>query len=135
MENLHINHLAVLACAVLNLAVGAIWYSPALFYKSWMAANRFTDEDMKKFNPAKAYSLTLVLAVIISYSMAAYLGDSATDLAWGATAGFLAGFTFSAMIFTIVALFEQRSLSYILINGGYITVYFTLVGLILGAWR
>jgi hypothetical protein len=135
MQDIYINHLAVLTCAVLNLVVGAIWYSPALFYKPWMAANRFTDEDMKKFNPAKAYSITLVLAVIICYSMAFFLGDKATDIMWGATAGFLAGFTFSAMIFTIVALFEQRSLGYILINGGYITVYFTLVGIILGGWR
>lgn len=132
---MYINHLAVLTCAVLNLAVGALWYSPALFYKSWMAANGFTEETMKKFNPAKAYSLTLVLAVIICYSLAFFLGDAQTDVAWGATAGFLAGFTFSAMIFTIVAIFEQRSLAYIMINGGYITVYFTLVGTILGAWR
>jgi Protein of unknown function (DUF1761) len=135
MQDIYINHAAVLCCAVLNLVVGAIWYSPALFYKPWMAANRFTDEDMKEFKPAKAYSITLVLAVLICYSMAFFLGDAATDTAWGATAGFLAGFTFSAMIFSIIALFEQRSLAYIVINGGYITVYFTLVGLILGAWR
>ena len=45
------------------------------------------------------------------------------------------GFGWAAMIFAIVAIFEQKSLKYILINGGYITVYFTLVGLILGAWR
>jgi hypothetical protein len=135
MEEMHINHSAVILCAVLNLAVGAIWYSPALFYKAWMAANRFTDEDMKKVNPAKTYGITLVLSLIICYSLAFFLGDAATDLTWGMTAGFLAGFTFSAMIFTIVALFEQRSWSYIFINGGYITVYFTLVGLILGVWR
>jgi hypothetical protein len=51
------------------------------------------------------------------------------------TAGFLAGFGFSALIFIIIGLFEMRSWRYILINGGYITIYFTLVGLILGAWR
>jgi hypothetical protein len=56
-------------------------------------------------------------------------------MAWGTTAGFLTGFGFSALIFAIVALFEMRSLKYILINGGYITVYFTLIGFILGAWR
>lgn len=56
-------------------------------------------------------------------------------MTWGATAGFLTGFGFSALIFTIVALFEQRSWKYIFINGGYITLYFTLIGLIHGAWR
>jgi hypothetical protein len=29
----------------------------------------------------------------------------------------------------------MRPLKYILFNGGYIVVYFTLIGLILGAWR
>jgi hypothetical protein len=51
-----------------------------------------------------------------------YPGDSKTDWAWGTIAGFLAGFGFSAFIFTIVRLFELRSWKYILINSGYITV-------------
>ena len=35
----------------------------------------------------------------------------------------------------IVALFERRSLKYVLINGGYLTVALTAMGAILGAWR
>ncbi|MBL7698940.1 MAG: DUF1761 domain-containing protein [Chitinophagaceae bacterium] len=135
MEQFHINHWAVLVCAVANLALGALWYSPVLFYKSWLHANKFSDDDLKKANPAKTYSLTFILALIISYNLAFFLGDAKTDATWGATAGFLAGFGFSAMIFTIIALFEQRAVKYILINGGFITVYFTLIGWILGAWR
>ncbi|MBK7569331.1 MAG: DUF1761 domain-containing protein [Bacteroidetes bacterium] len=135
MDEIHINHLAVITCAVLNLALGAIWYSPLLFYKAWMQENKFTEEDIKKVNPGKTYSLTLLFSLIISYNMAFFLGNAETDYIWGATAGFLAGFGFSALIFTIVALFEQRSWKYILINGGYITIYFTLVGFILGIWR
>lgn len=135
MEQFYINHWAVLVCAIANLALGALWYSPLLFYKAWMKENKFTDEDIKKVNPAKTYSITLVLSVIISYNLAFFLGDDKTDMAWGTTAGFLAGFGFSALIFSIVALFEQRSWKYILINGGYITIYFTLIGFILGTWR
>ncbi len=135
MEQFHINHLAVICCAAANLLVGAIWYSPMLFYKAWARENKFTDEDLKKVKPAKTYGLTLLLSLIISYNLAFFLGDAKTDATWGATAGFLAGFGFSALIFSIVALFEQRSWKYILINGGYITIYFTLIGFILGAWR
>jgi ABC-type spermidine/putrescine transport system permease subunit I len=135
MEQFQINHWAVLVCAVANLALGALWYSPILFYKAWMKENDFTEEDVKKVNPAKVYGLTLILSLIISYNLAFFLADGKTDMAWGATAGFLAGFGFSSLIFTVVALFEQRSWKYILINGGYITVYFTLIGFILGAWR
>lgn len=135
MEQFHINHWAVLVCAIANLALGALWYSPLLFYKAWMKENKFTDDDIKKVYPAKTYSITLFISVIISYNLAFFLGDDKTDMAWGTTAGFLAGFGFSALIFSVVALFEQRSWKYILINGGYITIYFTLIGFILGTWR
>lgn len=135
MEQFYINHWAVLVCAIANLVLGAIWYSPFLFYKAWMKENKFTDEDIKKVNPAKTYSITLLISVIISYNLAFFLGDDKTDMVWGTTAGFLAGFGFSALIFSVVALFEQRSWKYILINGGYITIYFTLIGFILGIWR
>jgi Protein of unknown function (DUF1761) len=135
MEQFHINHLAVIVCAIANLALGALWYSPVLFYNAWKKENNLTDEQLKKINPAKVYGISFILSVIISYNMAFFLGDSKTDMAWGTTAGFLTGFGFAALIFAIVALFEMRSWKYIFINGGYITVYFTIIGFILGAWR
>ena len=136
MERFHINHWAVFASAIANLILGALWYSPLLFYKAWMKENNFTEEMIKeKFNPLKTYGLTFILSLIISYNLAFFLGDDKTNSTWGATAGFLAGFGFSALIFTIIALFEQRSWKYMLINGGYITIYFTLIGFIIGAWR
>lgn len=135
MEEIHINHLAVIACATANLVLGALWYSPAMFYKAWKKENSFTDEKLKTINPAKVYGISFVLSVIISYNMAFFLGDTKTDMAWGTTAGFLTGFGFAALIFTVVSLFEMRSWKYIFINGGYITVYFTIIGFILGVWR
>ena len=41
----------------------------------------------------------------------------------------------ATLIFAVIALFEQRTWKYILINGGFITVYFTLIGFILGLWQ
>ncbi|MDQ3005817.1 MAG: DUF1761 domain-containing protein [Chloroflexota bacterium] len=135
MENLYINHIAVFVCAILNLALGALWYSPALFYKAWLGETKLTEEQLARSNPARTYGLAFFFALIISYNLAFFLSDVQTGAAWGATAGFLAGFGFSTLIFAIIALFEQRSWKYIFINGGFITVYFTLIGLILGIWR
>ena len=132
---IHINHFAVIVCAIANLALGALWYSPAMFYHAWKKENGLTDEQLKKLNPPKVYGLRFILALLISYNMAFFLGDDKTDMAWGTTAGFLAGFGFSALIFTIIGLFEMRSWKYILINGGFITLYCTIVGFILGVWR
>jgi hypothetical protein len=135
MENLYINHLAVFVCALANLALGALWYSPALFYKAWASETKLTEEQLSKSNPLKTYGLTFLFALVMSYNLAFFLGDSATTPVWGATAGFLAGFGWCALIFAVIGLFEQRSWRYILINGGFITVYFTLIGFILGLWR
>jgi hypothetical protein len=135
VENLYINHLAVFVCAIANLTLGALWYSPLLFYRTWLGETNLSEERLATSNPAKIYGLTFLLALLISYNLAFFLGDSQTTPAWGATAGFLAGFGFSALIFAIIALFERRSWRYILINGGFITVYFTLIGFILGLWR
>ncbi len=133
MEN--INHWAVLACAVFNMVLGAFWYSPALFYNAWKKENNLTDEQLKAANPAKIYGMSFLLAYLMSYNMAFFLSGPETDWQWGATAGFLTGFGWAAAIFTSIALFEQKSWRYILINSGYIVIYFTVIGFILGIWK
>lgn len=132
---MYINHWAVLVCAIYNMVLGAIWYSPALFYKAWKAENNLTDEKIKEANPAKTYGVSFLMAYIMSYNMAFFLGDSTTDMAWGTTAGFLTGFGWAAAVFTCIALFEMKTWRYILINSGYIILYFTGIGFILGIWR
>lgn len=120
---------------IFKSGIGSIVVFAAFILQGWMKENNFTDANVKNVNPAKTYSLTVILSLIICYNLAFFLGDAKTDMMWGLTAGFLAGFGFSALIFTVIALFEMRSWKYILINGGYIIIYFSLVGLILGAWR
>lgn len=135
MENMVINHWAVLACAVFNLVLGALWYSPALFYKAWKYETGITDEQLKNANSGKIYGVSFFLAYLMSYNMAFFLGGPETDFVWGTTAGFLTGFGWAAAIFTAIALFEQKSWKYIFINSGYIIIYFTVIGAVLGAWR
>jgi len=135
METMVINHWAVLVCATLNLVVGALWYSPALFYNAWKKENRFKDEDFKDVKMGKLYIISFIVGLVVSYNMAFFLGDVQTDWLWGLTAGFLTGFGWCSMIFAIIALFELRSWKYIFINTGYIVFYFSLIGLLLGFWR
>jgi len=135
MQNFYINHLAVFVCALLSLIIGALWYSPLLFSKAWQQATGLSDEQLAGAKPLKTYSLTLVLAWIISYNLAFFLGDSNTNWRWGLIAGLLAGVGWAATMFMIIALFEQRSWRYMLINCGYITLYFGMIGLVLGVWR
>lgn len=135
MEDLIINHWAVLCCAIANMVLGALWYSPALFYKAWKTANNLTEEQINAGNPIKMHGISFLLAYMMSYNLAFFLGDDKTDWQWGLTAGFLTGFGWAAAVFTVIALFEQRTWQYILINSGYIVIYFSIIGLILGVWR
>ncbi len=131
----HINWLAVLAAAVSTFVLGGLWYSKALFGRAWMNVNNLSEADLAKSNMLKIFGLSLIFAVIMAANLAAFLAEPKTTAAWGATAGFLAGFGWVALAIATIALFERRSWKYMLINGGYMTVSFVIMGLIIGAWR
>jgi hypothetical protein len=135
MENFYINHIAVLVSAVMSLVIGALWWSPLLFQKAWQAENGLSDEQLARGNPLKTFGLTFLLAWVISYNLAFFLGAPGTTWQWGVAAGLLAGVGWVVTQFIIIALFEQRSWKYMAINCGYVTVYFAVIGFILGIWR
>lgn len=128
-----VNWFAVIAAAVSMFVIGGVWYS-ALFRKAWMAANGFADDDMKRGSPAVIFGLAFVLSLLMAANLA-FLVAGVPDL--GAVVGYAiaAGLGFSAFSLSVVALFERRPLGYHLINGGYLTVAFAVMGLILGLWR
>ncbi|HSR51646.1 MAG TPA: DUF1761 domain-containing protein [Acidobacteriota bacterium] len=132
---MEINYWAVLAAALSMFVLGGLWYSPILFGRAWMKANNLSEQDLEGGNPAKIYGVAFVFSLLMSANLAAFLSDPATDMAWGATAGFLAGFGWVALGVGVISLFERRPWSYLLVNGGYMTIAFTVMGLILGAWR
>lgn len=131
----HINWIAVFAAAASAFVLGGLWYSPMMFGRAWMAANNFNDEDLRKGSMGRIFGIAFVLSLVMSANLAMFLAQPNTTASWGATAGFLAGFGWVALGIGIIALFERRSWKYIVINAGYMTVAFVLMGLILGAWR
>ena len=131
----HINWLAVLAAAVSTFALGGLWYSPALFGRAWMSVNNLNSAELAKSNMARIFGFSFVFALVMAANLAAFLAEPKTTASWGATAGFLAGFGWVTLGIATIALFERRSAKYVLINGGYMTASFVLMGLILGAWR
>lgn len=126
-----VNWIAVLVAALSTFLIGGIWY--AVFEKGWMDANKFTKEDLHRRKMSLVFGLSFVLSFIMALNLALFIGQG--NLTFGIIAGFLAGFGWVAMGIAIISLFENRSFTYILINGGYIVVSFTLMGAILGAWK
>jgi Protein of unknown function (DUF1761) len=129
-----VNYLAVIAAAVATFALGGLWYSPALFGKAWQREAGVSEEKMKTANMALIFGLTFVLSLIAAWVFALFLGPR-PPMALGLGAGFSAGLCWVAASFGISYLFERRSLKLWLINGGYHTLQFTIIGLILALWH
>lgn len=135
MDMSSINWIAVIVAAILNFVLGGLWYSPMLFGKQWQRENKLSDEDIKRGNMAKIFGFSLLWSLVMSANLGMFLADPKTELAWGIIAGFLTGFGWVAMAIFTIGLFERKTTKYMLINAGYMTVSFTIMGLVIGAWR
>jgi hypothetical protein len=129
-----LNLWAVLAAAISAFVLGGVWYAPFLFGGAWKRANVFGVDEPPPAG-AKIFVISFVLSLVMAVNLAMFLNDPKTNLVWGAMAGFLAGFGWVAMGIGIVSLFERRPWSYVLVNGGYLTVALVVMGAILGGWR
>ena len=129
-----INLWAVLAAGVASLILGGLWYSPVLFGKAWSAASGVTEEQAKSSNMAKTLGTAFVLALIGAAVFAMFLGPRPAPM-FATAAGLSAGLCWVAGSFGINYLFEQRPLRLFLINGGYHTVQYTVIGAVLGLWQ
>jgi uncharacterized protein DUF1761 len=135
MDFSSINYFAVLAAALSTFVLGGLWYSPMLFGKAWMRANNFTESDLQTFSKARMFGWSFVFSLVMALNLAMFLAGPTTNLTWGMAAGALAGLGWVAMAIAIVGVFENKSWTYIAINGGYMTVAFTIMGAIIGVWR
>jgi hypothetical protein len=124
---------AVITAAVSSFLLGGLWYSPLLFGKGWQREAGLSDAQVQGGNMALIFGLSLLLSLIASFVFAMFLGPR-PPLALGLGAGFSAGLCWVSASFGINYLFERKSLKLFLINGGYHTLQFTLIGLIIALW-
>lgn len=135
MEPSTLNYWAVLVAALSAFLIGGLWYSPALFANSWIKEAGLNEEQIQNANMVKIFGLSFIFLLVMSYCLAMFLNDPSIDLTMGAFYGFLTGFGWVSLAIAVNSLFERKSWKYMLIHVGYWTVVFTLMGLILGAWK
>lgn len=123
--------LAVICAALSTFLIGGFWYS--IFEKPWMEANNFTKEDLMKRKMPVVFGLSFLFALFMAINLAMFIGKE--NFTYGTIAGFMTGFGWVFFSIAIIALFENRPLKYVLINGGYMIVSFTVMGAILGGWK
>ncbi|MEX2527117.1 MAG: DUF1761 domain-containing protein [Gemmatimonadota bacterium] len=129
-----LNWLAVVVATLIPFATGFLWFGPVLG-KAWMSASGMTEEKAQQGNMPMIFGGSAVLQFIMAFCLAMFLNTLEIGLTEGGFYGFLTGFGWIAPAMAVSGLFEQRSGKYMLIHGGYWTLTFTLMGLVLGGWR
>jgi hypothetical protein len=128
-----INWLSVIVVTIISFPLGALWHNKLLFGKAWNEDAKPVFDSSKKSNVITLFGLTAFFHLIAIAGLDFFIGTEAT-----AVSGLLKGFCASvALVFTSIAvthLFVGRSFRLILIDAGFYVVFYSLAGLILGAW-
>lgn len=135
MPMIHVNFLAVVVAAVLNMILGAIWYSPAVYGKTWMALVGKRAEDMRS-GAGRGYVLGFIAALILAYVLASVIGIAqAKGILQGARVGFWMWIGFVATTSAGDVLWAGRPAKLYFINTGYNLAALIVMGALLAAWR
>ncbi|MBI5823436.1 MAG: DUF1761 domain-containing protein [Chloroflexi bacterium] len=140
MDFSSINWLAVVACVVVSMVSGSLWYNPKTFFPAWWKVVGGGREQPGMENMGMTWALTVlasfVQAVFMSLLVTAMGSLSGgASLASGATAGFMLWLGFVAPTYLVNKLFAGHGLKIWAIEVGNHLVNFILFGAILGAWR
>ncbi len=130
---MEINFLAVALAALSAFFLGFLWYT-VIFIKPWQKEIGMKEgKDVKTPNLVKLLVGSLVLEIIMAVNLAAFIGNDG-DWLFGLGAGLAAGLGWVSLAFGVNYMFEGKSFKLWLINAGYNTVVFAVMGLIIGAF-
>ena len=133
-----LNYLAILAGVIINMVLGALWYSPFLLAKPWMAATGVTKEYIEehKSEAYRGYAVSVAASIVIVFVLAFLVQNTGIDEAVdGLVLGLMAGVGLVATTQAANYAFEGRPLRLYLINIGYSVVGFGIIGVLLAVWE
>jgi uncharacterized protein DUF1761 len=138
MPSITVNYLAVVVAAAAAWILGALWYSPALFARQWMAAHSYTPEKIATMRQgmAKTYAISFVCMLVMAWVLAVFIDRMGILSALGGVK--LGGITwlgFAATIGLMANLYSDKPLAAYLIDAGYQLVYLVVMGIILAVWK
>lgn len=124
--------IAVLVAGIVGFGAGALWYSPLLFANAWAKETGITEEKARERSPAMTFGVSFVITLIGAAAMDMFLDPESMGVVGCTMAGLCVGLVWVAGSIGINYLFEHKSMRHWLITGGYHTLQYTLIGLILG---
>jgi hypothetical protein len=129
-----INILAVIVAAASAFLLGGLWYSNALFGKTWGHEAGVIDDPPKNPHGAVVFAVSFIFSVIAATVFALFLKPN-PPLTTAVLDGLAIGVCWVATSFGINYQFANRTFKLFLIDAGYHVAQFTLYGVILGLWH
>lgn len=128
-----INWLAVIVAAILNMALGALWYSRLLFGNLWMKAIGKSMDELG--GAATGYIVTFIGSLVAAFVLA-LLVNSLGIATWsgGLLIGAVVSVGFVATATLASGVFNEISMTVWGIFAGYSLVSMALQGALLGLW-
>ncbi|MFJ5693497.1 DUF1761 domain-containing protein [Arthrobacter sp. NPDC093125] len=130
-----INWLAVLLAFIATMAIGFVWYLPAVLGTRWMEAIGKTEEDLKNTEGGAGIWLPMVLAAALTAVLLAVLitGLALDNALAGALFALVLAVVFRAGGHVIHNGFAGRPVAVTLIDSGHDVLAMTAAGAIIGA--
>ena len=127
------NWVAIIVATVVSMVLGALWFSPMVFQKPWMAMR--VDKTPPSGNASPMlYVITAVGALVSAITLDWIIGlAGVSTLVGGALIGLYAGLGFVAPAILSDNLFNERPFKLYLIVAGFPVVGLLVMGAIIGA--
>ena len=134
--NFNVSLVGVGVAAVVNMILGALWYSPVLFCSVWMKLSKIkaTKEDMKKCAKV-GYAVTMVMSLVMAFVLSVLVSSlGLTSALGGALVGALVWVGFVMTTFIGQVLWEGKPFLLYVLNSGYYLVSFVIMGAIVSSF-
>lgn len=131
---MNINVWAVIVAAIINMVIGSLWYSKALFADAWLKEIGKKMGDLG--SPNMGYMIATIAALVQAWVLAVVIHWRGADtLGLGLKVGLLVWLGFVATSYAAMYTFEKRSQKLYAINAGYYLVVLLINGALLGTWQ
>jgi hypothetical protein len=134
-----INLVPVIAAGVINMIIGALWYSPYVAGKLWMRSMGKTEDELKQgFSPtsmAMTYVVNTIASLVFAYVLAHLIKFSSTStFSQGIMIGFWVWLGF--VVTTVIPgyMYEGRSKILYFLFIIYQLISITIMGGVLAIW-
>lgn len=131
-----LNVWAVVVAWLINMFVGAFWYSPAGFAKQW---TRYSGVDILKIpqnEATKIISFVAVSALIQALTLAIIFNSiGVTSVAEGLSLGLLLWFGLVSATTVGVTLYQRLSWKFLWLNSAYFLVVMSINSVLFSVWQ